>query len=154
MKIYKIAANMQFIRGENAETLTQATGEAGTGYYFSPISNTKMVDYYTRDSKHVWLANAKVNCNIVDLTSNEHIEGIIEMIKLNTERMKNDYEHYIVPKVNSGNYQRFPYAVEQYVDERLGNIDAYLIRHNAVSIPSGKQLVILNLDAFELEQMK
>jgi len=154
MKIYKISTNIQFIRGENAETLTQATGEAGIGYYFSPITNIKMAEYYTKDSKHVWLASSKDNCNIIDLTFNEHIEGIISMIKENTERMKRDYEHYIVPNVNRSNYQRFPYSVEQYINEKFSNVDAYLISHNAVGIPSGKQLVIRNLEAFELEQIR
>ena len=155
MKIFRIAQTQQFIRGENAETLTEATGEAGTGYYFSPISNVKMADYYTNDSKHVWIATALPNCNIVDLTNTEHINGIIAEIRKNIERMQQSFQHYIVPKINKGNYQRFPYAVEQYVNQ-LGNVDAYLINHEhlGTDLPSGKQLVIRNLGAFELEQVK
>lgn len=154
MKIYKIASNMQFIRGEDAEVLTKATGEAGTGYYFSPISNIKMVEYYTRNSKHVWLANPKSDCNIVDLTSDMHIEGIIKIVKKNSERMKKDYQYYKMPEINKGNYQRFPYAVEQYINDNLTGVDAYLIGHRGVGIPSGKQLVIKNLDAFNLEELR
>ena len=145
---------MQFIRGENSETLTQATGEAGTGYYFSPMNNRAMGEYYTRDAKHVWVAKPKSDCNIADLTSNDHIKGIIAVIKENAERMKRDYKGYIVPKVNKNSYQRFPYAVEQYVNENLANVDAYLINHNGDGVPSGKQLVIRNLDAFILEQLR
>ncbi len=155
MKIYRIASTSQFIRGENAEQLTQATGEAGTGYYFSPITNRKMVEYYTNDSEHVWIATPLSSCNIVDLTSTEHINGIILLIQENCNRMKKDFEYYKVPKINKSNYQRFPYAIEQYVGQ-LGNVDAYLINHEygEANLPKGKQLVVLNLDAFDLEQVK
>lgn len=150
-----MASNNQFIRGENSDNLTQATGEAGTGYYFSPITNRKMVEYYTNDAEHVWIATSSSSCNIVDLTSTEHINGIISLIQENCNRMKKDFEYYEVPEVNKSNYQRFPYAIEQYVGQ-LSNIDAYLINHECeeANLPSGKQLVILNLEAFYLEQVK
>ncbi|MFA7219249.1 MAG: hypothetical protein WC119_01935 [Synergistaceae bacterium] len=156
MKIYRISQKMQqFIRGENAETLTKATGEAGTGYYFSPINNSGMSEYYTNDAKHVWIATSLPSCNIVDLTSSEHINGIIRTIRENADRMKESFEHYIVPKVNKSNYQRFPYSVEEYV-RLLGDVDAYLINHehSEANLPSGKQLVIINLSEFDLNQVR
>lgn len=155
MKIYKIATTIFFIRGENSDALTKATGEAGWGYYFSPVNNKNMVDYYTKDAKHVWIAYPKSNCKIEDLTSQKHIKGIVDLARKNSLRLKEQMgDTYVVPKINKDNYQRNPYAIEEYVKTFLPDADAYLILHSGHNIPSGKQLVITNLDAFNLEQTK
>lgn len=153
MKIYRIGATNAFIRGENSESLTKATGEAGWGYYFSPVTNLGMSEYYTKDSRHVWMAYPKSGCHIEDLTSEYHINGIIEVIKKNVSKLKKEMKYYVVPEVNRSNYQRFPYSVEDYI-KTIPNTDAYLIKHSGPGIPSGKQLIIVNLDAFDLEQIR
>ena len=151
---YKTASNVAFIRGENAESLTKATGEAGFGYYFSPVRNREMVDYYTSDSKHVWMAYPKSECKIADLTQPLHLKGIIDLAVRNREQLKKEMPGYIDRGVNRANYQRNPYTIEEYIRKNLPNIDAYLIAHRGSGIPTGKQLVIVNLDAFDLEQIK
>jgi hypothetical protein len=154
MKIY--AKKQCYVRGENAEELTKATGESGDGYYFSPESNHGMVEYYCQNSKHVWIACPKNGCQIADLTSTEHVYKIIELANKNVQRLQKEMAGYIAPKINIGNIQRFPYAIEEYIRENLQNIDAYLTNHKAdgTNLPSGKQLIILNLDAFSLEQKR
>lgn len=154
MKIYKIAIiSNVFIRGENAESLTKATGEAGWGYYFSPLQYKEMIKYYTESSKHVWEARPKPECNIEDLTTPEHIKGIIDVANKNSSRLKEQMRYYVEPKFNKGNYQRNPYAIEEYVKLKFPNVDAYLVLHKGTNAPTGKQLVILNLDAFDLKQI-
>lgn len=143
---------MKFIRVEKEPNrMVRADGEAGTGIYFS--SNSRMVDYY-RDKTHVPYriieATPKQNCEIVDFTEKWRLEALIVFMREQIKERAKEWQFYIPPKINQKNYQRYGDMIQQFLRDKDIPHDAYLVNHqfDGSALPKGKQLVIVNEDAF------
>jgi len=60
-------------------------------------------------------------------------------------------KYYVKPKINRSNFQRFGNMIEDFMHQYFPNIDAYLVPHMGPGVPTGKQLVMTNESAFDIE---
>ena len=152
MKIYRIAKIPQsFIRAEDQEYLNVVPGEAGTGIYFSPETNQSMVDHYTETTKHIVRATPKSSANIIDLTVPDIYQNFMIFANQRIEELSKSMQYYVKPKISRSNFQRFGSTIEDFLHQYFPNNDGYLVPHMGPGIPTGKQLVMTNEDAFIIE---
>jgi hypothetical protein len=150
-----------FIRIEkDPYNLTKAEGEAGYGIYFSLSKYPNMIDYYkkyTPNGYRVIYAYPKSNTQIHDFTTPQNLFKLLNFIKDEIdEQSKKMSAGYVKPKINKSNYQRYSYyIIPDYIRKELnGDVDAYIVNHDAYNIPKGKQLIIINEDSFEYKEIK
>ena len=146
---------MRFIRSEKSHNqIVVADGEAGRGVYFYSERNRKMADYYLSGTNRIIIATPKPRCSIVDLTTADMSRRLVsfarEEIDLTAERMGG---HYVKPKIYKSNVQRFGRIIMYFVRRYCPQADAYMVGHSGPGLPSGTQLVVLNLDAFDISEM-
>jgi hypothetical protein len=137
--------------------LTVADGEAGRGVYFSLNRYPATINYYKRECPYrVINAFKKQNTKIVDFTISKNLVPLIEFMRGEIERMKQSMgSTYISPKINNSNYQRFGRLIQDFIKKIYGDVDGYIVNHEAkgTDLPRGKQLIILNQDAFLYKEL-
>lgn len=147
-----------YVRIEKSPTnLTVADGEAGRGIYFSIQHYSDMINYYKKNSLNyrVVVATTKPETRIVDFTKspNELINFMRNEIKELKIRMGNAY---IPPRITRSNYQRYGRLIQDFIHKNYPNISGYIVNHEAhgTNLPKGKQLIILDEDAFNYENIE
>jgi len=146
-----------YIRIEKSPTdLTVADGEAGRGIYFSLQRYGDMVKYYKQNSpKHrVIRATLKPGAKVIDFTKStiELINFMRNEIGQLKKRMGNTY---IPPKITQSNYQRYGRLIQDFIRKNHSDAAGYVVNHEAkgTDLPKGKQLIVLNKDAFNYEDI-
>ena len=147
---------MRFVRGERAEQgVTVADGEAGRGVYFCLERNMPMVAYYLSDACRSIVATPKKGCFIVDLTTDEMSTRLLAFTKEQVELLAVRMGPYFKrPSIDRGNIQRFATHIMSFIFQCCPKADAYLVKHHGVGVPSGKQLIVRNMEAFDIQDMK
>ena len=146
---------MRFVRGERElQGITVADGEAGRGIYFCLERNLPMVIYYLKDACRSIVAIPKKECYIVDLTTTEMSTRLLYFTKEQVEILVAKMGPYFKkPSVNRVNIHKFPIHINSFIEQCCPKADAYIVNHYGVGIPGGKQLVVRNMDAFDVEDV-
>lgn len=126
-------------------------GEAGRGVY-AYVPSAAMRRYYTAAGETVYSLSL-IEGDVPDLTGSE-MPLLLSFAKTEFERIAEQMPGYRVPRVSASNIQRFGRIVEQYIAQRHPNAVAYIVPHKGPGIPTGKQVVIKNLQAFEISSAK
>lgn len=149
----------EFIRIEkNPYELVHATGEAGTGIYFSLSKYPQMIKYYkklTPEGYRVISAHPKKETIIYDFTRPENLTDLLSYMREEIDKLSKRMTHYIKPKINQSNYQRYGTMIEDYIRRKLNNkVDAYIVNHEMSGsyLPKGKQMIIINEESFDYEE--
>lgn len=61
---------------------------------------------------------------------------------------------YKNPKVLKSNYQRYGQMIESFIREIKPDLDGYIVNHQGVGIPKGKQAIIISEDCFSIIYQK
>ncbi len=121
---------------ERAGQMTPSPGEGGDGIYAYPSQNRSMKEYYSKGGIDIHLIRPHSDTIILDLTAKNAKDDIIAIGK------KNGY------RTNVSNYHKELWAIKEYLYNK--NYDAYLLPHRGHGIPSGVQLIITNIDKFDI----
>ncbi len=145
----ELMASAIFERGvrEGDPPLKAVHGEAGHGIYaFKP--NSEMRSYYTQQGESLYTFDIPDN-KIADLT--KELDQLIPFMKKDIDKTAEQMGgFYVKPKINRENYQRFGRIIEDYIRVHHPDKSAYLVQHKGIGIPTGKQLVITNMDDVEI----
>ena len=125
-------------------------GEAGYGIYATP--NMNVLDYYKihADKFRILKFTPKKDAVIINLDSMREV--LIIHIKCEISELSQRNPHYICQHVSNNNYHRFPWAIMSFV--RIFNCSGYVIQHKHPTLPTGKQIVILKKDDFDIIELK
>ncbi len=129
----------KFIRSfpyERAGKIEPVFGEGGEGVYAYPSQNSSMRAYYSKKGEDIHLIRPQPDATILDLTTKSARDDIIAIGK------KNGY------LTNVSNYHKEIWAIKEYLYNK--NYDAYLLPHKGYDIPSGVQLIITNINKFDI----
>lgn len=148
----------EFIRIEkNPYELVHSTGEAGCGIYFSLSKYPQMIKYYknsTHEGYRVISAHPKKGTIIYDFTKPENLSDLLNYMREEIDKLSKRMTHYIKPKINQSNYQRYGTMIEDYIRRKLNNnVDAFIVNHEGLNLPKGKQLIIINEESFDYEEL-
>lgn len=121
---------------ERAGKIEPASGEGGEGVYAYPSQNRSMKEYYSKKGEDIHLIRPHPDTIILDLTTKSARDNIIAIGK------KNGY------RTNVSNYHKELWAIKEYLYNK--NYDAYLLPHKGYDIPSGTQLIITNINKFDI----
>ena len=148
-----------FTRIEKSDSgLTVADGEAGRGIYFSLDKYPSMISYYKNETipYRIIRATKKPNTKIIDFTQSVALNKLITFMRTEilglSKRMGNTY---IPPKITQTNYQRFGRLIQDFIRKNSPDADGYIVNHEATgtTVPKGKQLIVLNQDAFDYNEV-
>lgn len=117
----------------------KSNGEAGYGIYAYLSRSAEMRKYYTANGENVVSITPKKTAKIEDLTTLVARKRIVEAARMIAPNGKSTVTLLTV--------QRHPWAVRAYLNDNPA--DAYLLPHRGDGVPTGKQLVIVNEDAFD-----
>ncbi len=139
-----------YSRGQfEGNQLYESDGEAGRGIYLYPSNNRGMEKYYTKSGESIYRIKPKPDAYIVDLTKEPVESEAINFIKEKTSKPPEGFQYYKPPKVSKDNYWRNFYALEEFINKKFGKVDGFIVPHKGVNLPTGKQIVIKNIDAID-----
>ena len=121
---------------ERAGKIESAYGEGGEGVYAYPSRNISMRSYYSQKGEDIHLIRPRPDTIILDLTTRSAKDDIVAIGK------KNGY------RTNVSNYYKEIWAIKEYLYDK--DYDAYLLPHKGHNIPSGVQLIITNINKFDI----
>lgn len=131
--------------------VSQCHGESGFGMYAFVYPNPKMKDYYTRNGEQLLTIVPNKDSVFVDFTKKEIRSNLIVFMKSEVEKMSLSMSgYYVKPKINNKNYQRFGRMIEDFVNLNFPKCDGWIVNHEGSGIPSGKQVVIRNLESVKI----
>ena len=125
---------------ERAGRIESSYGEGGEGVYAYPSQNSSMREYYSKNGVDIHLIRPHPDTIILDLTTKSARDDIIAIGK------KNGW------LTNASNYHKELWAIKEYLYNK--NYDAYLLPHKGYDIPSGVQLIITNINKFDIISKK
>ncbi|MDF2880082.1 MAG: hypothetical protein K0R54_639 [Clostridiaceae bacterium] len=141
---------MVFERGGD---IRESCGEAGVGIYAYVASNNAMRAYYTSNGEILYTLIPNQNSIFLDFTKRELLRELITYMKKYVLEIGKRMEYYKVPQININNYQRFGSIIEDFVKKNYSNVDGWIVRHEGIGIPIGKQVVIKNLNAVNVQKV-
>ena len=127
------------------------TGEAGHGVYAYPASQAKrMRSYYGSGGATVWRLAPNAGAVIVDLTEPGKA---VEFLAFARAAAQETAFGGPAPRITLSNAHRFGSLIERFIGSRHPEADAWLVRHEGAGLPSGKQLIIRSLSAFQVTEV-
>ena len=141
---------MQFERCQHGgvpDECNVCDGEAGRGVY-AFVPSAAMRRYYTASGEDIYILSL-ISGHVADLTGSE-MPKLLAFAKAEFEQLAKRMPGYQVPRVSASNIQRFGRVIEQYVAQQYPDSVAYIVPHAGPGIPTGKQVVIKNLQAFKI----
>jgi len=149
-----------FERGELAcgedpkRCLTSSPGEAGDGVY-AMIPNARMRAHYTKDGEALVSIDMKPGKFVIDLTQPSKLQHLIDFTKEEIERTaKQMGGYYQKPKINQSTVQRFGRIITDYMRKFHPDASGWIVHHKGPGIPTGKQVVLPDPDAYEVELLR
>ena len=142
---------MMFERCQHGSDMRATTGEAGHGVYAYPASEAnRMRSYYGSGGETVWRLAPQPDAVIVDLTEPGNAA---EFLVFARAAARGSVFGGPAPRISLSNAHRFGSLIERFIGSRYPEADAWLVRHEGAGIPSGKQLIIRSLSAFQVEEV-
>lgn len=129
-----------------SDGFTVSPGQAGEGAYFF-LPSMSMRRYYGQ-KRNIVTVEVDADAYIIDFTFAAMTDELINFAK---EYFKNQKDlldgNYTIPKINKRNYQCFGQVIAAYIDRNIERkVDGYIVNHQGIGIPKGKQAIILNQD--------
>lgn len=131
--------------------LTVSPGQAGSGVYFF-IPSPKMKEYYTANGESLVTAKVRQDANLIDFTIKVNRDQLLMFMKnqIDSQGDRGMGSFYQKPIITLKNYQCFGQLIEMFVGATGKGTDGYIVNHEGIGLPKGKQAVIRNLEAIEI----
>jgi len=137
-----------FERGGN---IRQFNGEAGYGVYAYVAPSNAMKKYYTGNGETLYKIIPKDDAIFLDFTNDDYLLNmLIDYMREHTKKMGKEMQFYTPPKINKANYQRYGNILEEFIMNNYSDVDGWIVQHKGIGIPTGKQVVIRNLDSVNI----
>lgn len=130
----------------------QAPGEAGTGVYAYVAPNRALRAYYSAQGESVYrltLSSDIPEARVIDLTGPLMAE-VLAYADSEVSSLALRMPGYQKPRISATTIQRFGRILEQFIAQRFPDAVAYIVPHRGPGIPTGKQVVIRKMTAFEV----
>ncbi len=140
-----------FHRAQHGDLITEQSscyGEAGEGIY-AMVPNKAMEAYYRSSGEGLFELKLKENYWVLDLTQGQPLSDLLSFGRQYLERLANEIPGYVKPSLTSKTIQRFGSIIESFVRKNYSEAAGYMVPHVGPSLPTGIQIVIKNLDAFD-----
>lgn len=135
----------------NAPTiLTVAQGEAGEGIY-AYVPSLAMRKYYASKGESCFRLQL-IEGDVIDFKGEKLIE-LVSFIATETQHFGKQTPGYIVPVVTKNNVQRFGWWISVFMKKFHPEAIAYIVLHRGPGIPTGRQVVILDISKFKITKL-
>lgn len=141
-----------FERGQHGDLdeSSASQGEAGYGIY-AYVPSAAMRAYYTARGENLFRLT-HLDGEVVDFKGPllaQLVRFVQDDIKATAQRMPGHKPSVVTAR----NVQRFGHRIEQFIRQHHPAAVAYIVPHEGPGIPTGRQAVIRQFDAFECEEV-